>query len=444
MTARGPDSAGGSPPPDPETGVDPAPPWGAVSVWFRATFASFGVRNFRLFYLGQGASLTGTWVRRTALGWLVYEMTGSRTLLGTVLALALLPMFVLSPWAGALADRVDKRRMIVLTQIAAALTSGTIAALVLGGWAEPWHLMVLAALGGVAFAFEVPARQAFVIEMVGRENLQNAIALNSAMVNLSRIVGPAVAGLLMGSLGIGYCFLADALSYVAVIVTLVKLRIAPSPRPARTEGRWQELLGGFRAVHGNRRVRVLLLLLCLVGVFGWACQTLMPAIAQDLLHLDETQYGLLMSVFGVGAIVGALLVAGSSPEKHTRLQVFGGVWALCLGAGIVALSRAVVPLGAGLALAGFGAVTFLSTANTLVQTSIDDAVRGRVMGIWSVGFGGSLPLGSFLAGTVADVISPYATIGIFAGILALSSLVVWWRLPRRSAAAVPADRPGSV
>nr|MEE4269013.1 MFS transporter [Candidatus Krumholzibacteria bacterium] len=420
----------GNPPPDGEQTFGPTQPWGAVSAWFRATFASFGVRNFRLFYLGQGASLTGTWVRRTALGWLVYEMTGSRTLLGTVLGLALVPMFVLSPWAGALADRLDKRRMIIVSQIAAALTSGTIAVLVLAGIAEPWHLMVLATLGGIAFAFEVPARQAFVIEMVGRENLQNAIALNSAMVNLSRIVGPAVAGLLMGSLGIGFCFVADALSYLAVIVTLVKLRIVPVTRTATKEGRWRELAAGFRVVHGNRRVRVLLLLLCLVGVFGWASQTLMPAIAQDLLHLDATQYGLLMSVFGVGAIVGALLVAGSSAEKHTRRQVFGGVWVLCLGAGVVALSRSVVPLGVGLALAGFGAVTFMSTANTLVQTSIDDAVRGRVMGIWSVGFGGALPLGSFLAGWTADVISPYATIGLFAGILGVASFVIWRRLPR--------------
>jgi MFS family permease len=408
-----------------------------VSAWGRATFASFGVRNFRLFYLGQGASLTGTWVRRTALGWLIYQMTGSRTQLGMVLGLALLPMFVLSPWAGALADRVDKRRMIILTQIAATITSGAIAALVLGGWAQPWHLMVLATVGGIAFAFEVPARQAFVIEMVGREHLQNAIALNSAMVNLSRIIGPAVAGLVMGTIGIGFCFVVDAASYLAVVVTLVKLRITPVMRPAVAGRRREELMGGFRAVHGNRRVRVLLLLLCLVGVFGWACQTLMPAIAQDLLHLDETRYGLLMSVFGLGAIVGALLVAGSSPDKHSRRQVFGGVWVLCLGAGVVALSRTVAPLAAGLALAGFGAVMFMSTANTLVQTSIDDSVRGRVMGIWSVGFGGSLPLGSFLSGWVADLISPYATIGLFATILAVASFVIWWRLPRR-----PSERTG--
>jgi MFS family permease len=404
----------------------------AAAAWMRTTFSSLAVRNYRLFFLGQGTSLTGTWVRRTALGWLIYELTGSRAQLGALMGLSLLPLFVLSPAAGAIADRVDKRRMIILTQILASATSAAIAALVLTGTAQPWHLMVLAVVGGTAFAFEVPARQAYVFEMVGREHLMNAIALNSALVNLSRIIGPAVAGLVMGSLGIGFCFVADALSYVAVIFTLLALRVPQKPIPPRTESRWQQLSAGFREVHRNRRVRILMLLLLLVGVFGWSCQTLMPAIAQDLLHMGELQYGLLMSMFGVGAIAGALLVASRSGREASRLQVFGGVWVLCAGAFAVALSRAPVVMGLSLAVAGFGAVVFMSTSNTLVQTSVGDDIRGRIMGIWSLGFGASLPAGAFLSGWVAEYVSPYATIAAFAAVLLVSSLLVWWRLPRRA------------
>jgi MFS family permease len=402
------------------------------SHWLVTVFASLKVRNFRLFFIGQGASLTGTWVRRTALGWLVYELTGSRALLGVVMGLALLPLFVFSPLAGAIADRADKRRMIILTQVLASLASAAIAALVLIGEVRVWHLMALATLGGIAFAFEAPTRQAFVVELVGTENLMNAIALNSALVNLSRIIGPSLAGLLMGTVGIGFCFLLDALSYLAVIGTLVLLRLNTRPGPARPGSHWQELLAGFREVHRNRRVRVLLLLLAVMGVFGWSFQTLMPAIAQDLLHFSEVQYGLLMSMFGVGAIIGALFVASRTNRGSARLQVFGGVWILCAGALVVSLSRAMAPMGAGLAIAGLGAIMFLSTSNTLVQTSVGDSIRGRVMGIWAVAFGGSLPLGAFLSGWVAQHISPFTTIALFAAVLAATSLWIRLRLPRRA------------
>jgi MFS family permease len=403
---------------------------GVVGSWVRVTFSSLKLPDFRLFFIGQGISLTGTWVRRTALGWLIYDMTGSRALLGTVVGLSLLPMFLLSPTAGAIADRVDKRRIIVMTQILAALTSASIAALVLFDLARPWHLLVLATTGGVAFAFEVPARQAFVVELVGRPQLMNAVALNSALVNLSRIFGPSIAGLLMGTIGIGFCFLLDALSYLAAIGTLVALRVRAVVSQRRRGTHWEELLEGFREIRRNRRVRVLLLLLFLVGCFGWSFPTLMPAIAQDLLQMSEMEYGVLMSMFGVGAIVGALVVAGRTGVRGARSQVFGGVWTLCAGGLLVSVSRSTLPMSAGLVLAGFGAVMFLSTSNTVVQTSVDDSIRGRVMGLWAFGFGGSLPLGSFLAGWVAEFVSPYLTVALLSALLALSSVVIWVRLPR--------------
>lgn len=412
---------------------------GAIADWLRTTFDSLGVRNYRVFFLGQGISLTGTWVRRTAMGWLVYQLTGSKTLLGLVMGLATFPMFVLSPWAGSIADRVDKRRMLVLTQVAASLTSGTIAFLVLTDRIEVWSLALLATASGVAFAFEVPARQAFIVEMVGRDRLMNAIALNSGLVNLSRIFGPALAGIVMGSVGIGFCFTIDAASYLVVIVTLLTLSLPEFRSRPRSGSEWQELLEGLRAVHRNRRVRVLLLLLFLVGVFGWSFQTLMPAIAPDYLQLDATRYGALMSMFGVGAIFGALFVAGRA-QGGGRGQVFGGLWVMAAGLYLVAALGAWLggqaasfwAVSGALMLTGLGAVTFMSTANTLVQTSVEDRLRGRIMGIYAVSFGGSLPLGAFLAGFVAQRISPFLTITIFASVLVIASGIVYWRLPRRS------------
>lgn len=424
-------------PTDPSALAAPTPVPGRtprLSTWARTTFSSLQVRNFRVYYAGQTASMIGTWVRRTALGWIIYQMTGSRAMLGTVMGLVLLPMFVLSPLAGAIADRVDKRRMVVATQLLAAASSAAIATLVLGGWARPWHLMVLAVVGGIAFAFEVPSRQAFVSELVGRDHLLNAVALNSVLVNSSRVIGPAIAGLVMAGVGAGWCFALDSFSYLVVTGTLLTLRLPPHRPPVRHTSHWQDLREGFREVRQNRRVRVLMLMMGFMGVFGWSCQTLMPAIAQDLLHLGEWQYGLMMSMFGVGAIAGALVVAGRAAANTSRRQVFGGVWLLCLGALAVAASRHPAPMGAGLALAGFGAVMFMSTANSLVQTSVDDALRGRIMGIWSVVFGGALPAGSFLSGWTAQFASPFVTIAAFATVLALASFVIWRRLPRRQAA----------
>jgi MFS family permease len=413
---------------------------GAVRSWLGTTFASLGVRNYRVFYLGQGISLVGTWVRRTAMGWLVYQLTGSTALLGMVMGLATFPMFVLSPWAGSIADRVDKRRMLVATQVAATLFSGLIAALVLTGRIQVWSLAVLATASGVAFAFEMPARQAFIVELVGRERLMNAIALNSGLVNLSRIFGPAIAGIVMGTLGMGFCFTIDAASYLVVILTLLTLSLPEFHPHPRRGSEWQALLEGAREVHRNHRVRILLLLLFLVGAFGWSFQTLMPAIAQDHIHLDATRYGVLMSMFGVGAIFGALFVAGRKEGGSRRWQVFGGLWLMAGGILLVALlgwwlgasQASFWAVSGALMLTGLGAVVFMSTANTLVQTSVTDRIRGRIMGIWAVGFGGSLPLGAFLAGIVAEKISPFVTITLFATVLLVTSLVIYRSLPPRS------------
>lgn len=403
----------------------------------RETFSALGVRNYRLFFVGQGISLIGTWVRRTAMGWLVYELTGSTVQLGLVMGLALLPMFVLSPWAGSIADRVDKRRMIILTQVLATATSAAIAALIFLHCIQVWHLMALSTLSGVAFAFEVPSRQSFIVEMVGRDKLMNAIALNSGLVNLARVLGPATAGLLMGGMGMGPCFLLDALSYVVVIVTLFLLQLPKFEKKEHVQSHWEALVEGAREVRKNRTVRVMLTLLTTVGIFGWSFEMLMPAIARDYLKLPVLEYGILMSLLGVGATLGAFYVAGRPAGANRRAMVFGGVWMLVAGMYLVALLGAVLGsdraafwgVGGALLLAGMGAVTFLSTANTLVQTNVEDRIRGRIMGIWAVAFGGAIPLGSFITGLAARAFSPFVTIAAFSTVLLVVSLVVSSRLP---------------
>ncbi|MDK2972079.1 MAG: hypothetical protein PWP23_1834 [Candidatus Sumerlaeota bacterium] len=381
---------------------------GAIGVWVRETFSALHVRNYRLFFFGHGMSMIGTWMRRTAMGWLVYEITGSLSLLGTVMALALLPLFLFAPIAGMMADHFDKRRVILISQVLSGIVSAALAAIVWMGDPAVWQIMVLAALGGCAFALEVPARQAFVVEMVGKDRLLNAIALNSALINLTRTVGPALAGLIMGTVGMAACFALDAWSYLVVIYTLVALRLPPHKPRVETMSRLRQLTEGVRIVFSEPTVRLVLFLLLTTGIFGWAFQSLLPAIAQDNLRVSEARYGVLMSMFGVGAIAGALVTASRARSPNRLRQMYMGAWAMIAGLLFMAFSRAFWPMCVALLVSGFGGVLFVSTGNTMVQLSVADKVRGRVMGIWALAFGGSLPLGSWIGGHLANAIASRA------------------------------------
>src|SRR5512136_2965703 len=275
-------------------------------VTWRDTFAALKYRNFRLFFAGQLVSLIGSWVQNTAQGWLVYQMTGSKVLLGTVAAVGSLPMLLLSDWGGSVADRHSKRTVVFGTQTGMMLLAFTFAALVWRGPIQPWHILTLAALGGVAMAFDMPARQAFMVEMTSREDLMNAVSLNSSIVNGARVVGPAVAGVLMAAMGVATCFLLNGLSFFAVLAGLLMMRLPPFVPPARPASTGRHMLEGFTYVAGNRRVRLLLLFLGVVGVFGWSYSVLLPAYAADILHVGERGYGALLSANGFGALAGAL------------------------------------------------------------------------------------------------------------------------------------------
>jgi MFS family permease len=393
-------------------------------VTWRDTFAALRHRNFRLFFLGQLVSLTGSWMQNTAQGWLVYQLTGSKVLLGTVAAVGSLPM-LLSIWGGSVADRHPKRTVILLTQTGMMLLAFVFAALVWSGQIQPWHILVLAALGGVSMAFDMPARQAFMVEMTSREDLLNAVSLNSSIVNGARVVGPAVAGFVMAHAGLTMCFLLNGISFLAVIAGLLMMRLPKFVPPAEPASTGRHMLEGFAYVAKHRRVRILILLFAFVGVFGWSYSVLLPAYATDVLHVGESGYGALLSANGLGALLGALAVATYGSRVRPRLMIFGGLW---LFSGMLVLLAAVrwYPLIlACLVVGGWGMQLYFSTTNTLIQTSVSDAMRGRVMGIWAVVFGGMMPVGGLESGFLSQAVGVPWTVAGGALVCTVAGLVTW-------------------
>ena len=401
---------------------------------FRKTFSAFRHRNFRLYFTGQLISFTGTWMTTTAQGWLVYQLTGSKALLGVVAAAASAPMLLFATWGGFVADRYPKRAIVVCTQICSMLLSLAMAALVWTKVVQPWQIIALAVLGGITMAFDMPARQSFVIEMTSREDLMNAISLNSSAFNCARIVGPSIAGLLMAHISIAACFLCDGLSFIPVIAGLLMMRLPKKQNQiASSGGAFSQALEGFRYVWGHRRVLTILSLFTVVGIFGWSYSVLMPAFAHDVLHLGANGYGLLMAGSGVGALAGALTVASAGHILPTRTMALGGVWLFSVSLVLFAFTRNVYLGTALLALVGFGIVLYFSTSNTVLQSIVPDEMRGRVMGIWALIFGGMIPLGSLQAGLMADLLGTPATMAIGALVCALAAFVTLHVIRKREA-----------
>jgi MFS family permease len=403
---------------------------------WRDTFSALKHRNFRLFFIGQLVSLTGTWIQSTAQGWLVYQMTGSKVLLGTVAAVGSLPMLLFSAWGGSLADRHSKRTVVFWTQTGMMVLAFLFAALVGLGHIQTWHILVLAALGGVAMAFDMPARQAFMVEMTSREDLMNAVSLNSSIVNGARVVGPAVAGVLMAQVGMTWCFLLNGLSFIAVIAGLLMMRLPRFVPPPAPHSMGRHMLEGFTYVAGHRRVRILLLLFGVVGVFGWSYAVLLPAYATDILHVGESGYGALLSANGCGAFLGAMTVAAFGNRVRPRVMVLGGLWIFSVMLLLVAFLRSFPLVMACLAVSGWGMMLYFSTTNTLIQTTVSDEMRGRVMGIWAIVFGGMLPVGGIESGVLSQTVGVPWTIAIGGAVCAGAGLVTWATV-RRNAPAPP-------
>jgi MFS family permease len=368
-------------------------------------------RNFQLFFGGQLISLIGTWMDTVAEAWLVYRLTGSSLHLGALGFCSQIPVFLLAPIGGAVADRFRRQRIIIVTQTASMLLAGTLAGVTLTGVVQVWHLYVLAASLGVVNAFDIPARQAFIVEMVTKDDLMNAIALNSSMFNGARIVGPAIAGILVASIGEGWCFFANAVSYIAVIAGLIMMRVAP--RVIATSGSAvEQIFEGFRFVRNTPPIRALLLLIGLVSLVAMPYSVLMPIFADKILHGGAKGLGYLMGASGVGALCAALTLAARTGVSGLGKWVMGAT--IGLGASLIAFgsSRSFWLSAAFLVPVGFSMMLQMASTNTLIQSMVPDHLRGRVMSVYSMMFMGMAPIGSLLAGWIADRTSAPATVMI--------------------------------
>jgi MFS family permease len=402
-------------------------------ITWRHTFRALRHRNYRLFFWGQLVSLIGTWMQQTAMSWFVYQITNSKLLLGVVAAMGSAPMMLSSIWGGSLADRYSKRSILVATQTAQMICAFFLAAGVWAGFATPLFIIIVAAFNGLAMGFDMPARQAFTVEMTSREDLLNAISLNSSIVNGARVVGPSLAGLLIGVVGVAMCFFLNGLTFVAVIAGLLMMRLPPFQRPAHAVSTSEHAWNGIVYSMKHQRVRTILMLFLAVGVFGWSYTVLMPAFARDVLGRGANGYGILMSASGTGAFIGALVVATYGHLFTPRRLALGGVWLFSAALLAISLTRNFYVALAFLFVAGFGMLLFFSTSNTVLQTIVSDEMRGRVMGVWSLVFGAMIPRGSLEAGAVAHWLSTSFALAFGAIICAVSALVTLFVIRRREA-----------
>ena len=393
-------------------------------------FRAFHSRNYRLFFGGQGISLIGTWLTQIATSWLVYRLTNSALLLGVVGFASQIPTFLLTSFAGVLVDRWNRHRILIITQTLSMIQSLTLAVLTLTGVITVLHIIVLCVFQGLINAFDVPARQSFVVEMVEKkEDLANAIALNSSMFNAARLLGPSIAGVLIASVGEGMCFLLDGISYIAVIGALLAMKISPKGiEPQRTDV-LEGLKEGFTYAFGFAPIRSILLLIALVGLMGTPYIVLMPIFATEVLHGGPHTFGFLMGASGVGALVGAVYLA--SRKSVRGLGRIIALAACILGIGLIAFSLSHIFWFSLLMmlLTGFGMIVQMASSNTVLQTIVDDDKRGRVMSLYTMAFMGMSPFGSLLAGGVAREIGAPNTLLLGGIACVLGSLLFARKLP---------------
>lgn len=394
-----------------------------------ATVRALRHRNFRLFVAGQIVSLIGTWMQTVAQAWLVYRLTGSSLLLGTVGFTSQIPVFLLAPIGGIVADRGDRRRIVIATQVASMALAGALAAVTLTGSVRVWHVVALSALLGVVNAFDIPARQAFLADMVGRDDLMNAIALNSSMFNGARVVGPGIAGLLVATLGEGACFLLNAVSYLAVIAGLAMMRVSRPRLEAGAGTPIEQIVEGFRFAWRTMPVRDLLLLVGLISAVGMPYTVLMPIFADQILHGGARGLGILMSATGLGALGGALFLASRSTVRGLGRFVALAAGGFALSMALFAFSPYFWLSAAALVPTGGFMMLQMAASNTLIQAMVPDHLRGRVMALYSMMFMGMAPLGAFFAGAAADRLGAPLTVAMGAAACLLGTAVFAARLP---------------
>ncbi|HEY6398778.1 MAG TPA: MFS transporter [Solirubrobacteraceae bacterium] len=376
----------------------------------RLTFAALSVPNFRRYFAGQAISMTGTWMQMTAQAWLVLTLTHSSTALGVVIALQTLPVLLLAPYGGVIADRVDKRRVMIALQAAMGIQALVLGLLTVTGSVRVWEVGALAVLLGVNNAFENPSRQSFMLEMVGPVHLRNAITLNSVLVNLARTIGPAIAGILIAAVGEGVCFLANAASFIAVVgslATMDRSAIAQATPAPRARGQLRE---GLRYVRSTPELAVPLLMMAAVGALAYEFQVSLPVMASQGLHAGATGFGFMTAAMGVGAVAGGLVVAAKGRTGMGPLVLACSAFGLAMMLAALAPS---LPLElVALALTGAASISFMSTGNSTLQLTAEPGMRGRVMALWFVAFQGSTPIGGPIVGWVMALLGARAGLGL--------------------------------
>jgi len=393
----------------------------------KQTLRALRYRNYRLFFSGQSLSLIGTWMQQVALGWLVYRLTDSAFLLGLVGFSSQIPTFILASVAGVLADRYNKHKIIIITQTLAMIQAFILTFLTLSSTIQIWQILVLSLFSGLINAFDMPTRQSFVIEMVDdRNDLPNAIALNSSMFNAARLIGPTIAGILITAIGEGFCFLVNALSYLTVIAALLMMKIGPPVITKKKEKVLEGLKEGIKYAYNFKPIRALLLLIGLISLTGMPYTVLMPVFARDILHGDAHTLGFLFGAVGSGALIGAIYLASRKSVLGLGRWIAIATSIFSLGLLFFSFSREIY-LSIGLMLfTGFGMMMQMASTNTLLQTLVDDDKRGRIMSLYVMAFMGTAPFGSFMAGTLASTIgAPYTVLS--SGIICLIGAIVFYK-----------------
>ena len=401
----------------------------ASTISLNSTFSAFRHRNYRLWFIGQLISLVGSFMQTTAQGYLIYSLTGSTAYLGYVGFTAGIPSWMFMLYGGVIADRIPRRTLLIATQVALMLLAFVLAGLVITGVVQPWHILVLSFLVGTANAFDTPARQSFVVELVDREDVTNAIALNGTMFNTGAILGPAVGGLIYAWVGPAWCFNINAISFLAVIAALAMMRISLAPAPPRHASVIHAIIEGFNYVRADRLILTLTLSVFVMNVLAFGLITLIPAWAVKILNGDVTTNGVLLSARGIGAVIGGLTIAALSSRG-----VRGKMWTISsflipvmiLG---FALTRAMPLSLAMMAGMGFCLITMMNNSNAMVQARVPDILRGRVMALYSLMFMGGGPIGALAAGLMAERVGEPMTAIICAALLTIFALLIWMLRP---------------
>ncbi|MFA5410985.1 MAG: MFS transporter [Candidatus Omnitrophota bacterium] len=373
-------------------------------------FSSLKIKNFRIYWIGMFVSLVGTWIQIVAQSWLVFQLTGSVFLLGLTGFLGSIPVFLLSLFGGVVADRVNKKTILLFTQNAFMVLAFILAVLIQLKQVTPWQIMLIAALNGIVMAFDAPSRQAVVVELAGRENLLNAIALNSAAFNSARIIGPALAAILVASIGMSGCFYVNGISFFAVIIALLLIKLNHAPRRGNKTHPGQDLIEGLRFIKNSRTMLILIGIVGITSLFGISYVALMPVFAEEILKVGVKGLGALMSASGLGALLAALGLASLGDFRYKGRLLFISLMTFSLSLAVFSLSRVYLLSLAAITCVGWASVMAIGLINTLLQSLAPDEFRGRVMSVFMFTFAGMMPLGNLIAGAMASAFGVSLTV----------------------------------